>query len=174
MKIFGLILMTTGFIYSALLAVMNKEIVNWNYFIPAMAIAILGVILIRVSIKKQQQGESKVSLDINTIKESLNNIAHNIKSFNQNKKSINVYDIHGMIDEIFIDDIENFLKARESIIHKYDMQSYSDLMNHFAAGERYLNRTWSASADGYIDEAYTYIEKAKEQFLIAKEHFDKL
>ena len=37
-------------------------------------------------------------------------------------------------------------------------------MSRFAAGERYLNRVWSASADGYIDEVNTYIEKSREQF----------
>jgi hypothetical protein len=40
-------------------------------------------------------------------------------------------------------------------------------MSHFAAGERYLNRVWSASADGYIDEVNTYLDKAQEQFVEA-------
>ena len=38
-------------------------------------------------------------------------------------------------------------------------------MTRFAAGERYLNRVWSASADGYIDEVNEYLEKAKDQFV---------
>jgi len=38
------------------------------------------------------------------------------------------------------------------------------VMSMFAAGERYLNRVWSASADGYIDEVNTYLEKARGQF----------
>ena len=42
-------------------------------------------------------------------------------------------------------------------------------MNPFAAGERYLNRVWSASTDGYIDEAHTYVDKAREQFELALE-----
>ena len=75
---------------------------------------------------------------------------------------------------LFIDDINTFVEARKSIIHRFDMQSYADLMNHFAAAERYLNRSWSASADGYIDESYTYIAKAAEQFEVTKQHFDKL
>ena len=41
-------------------------------------------------------------------------------------------------------------------------------MSAFAAGERYLNRVWSASADGYVDEAREYIERAREQFVDAK------
>ena len=35
---------------------------------------------------------------------------------------------------------------------------------HFAAAERYLNRVWSASADGYIDEVNEYLQKAGDQF----------
>jgi hypothetical protein len=44
-------------------------------------------------------------------------------------------------------------------------------MSHFAAGERYLNRVWSASADGYVDEVNAYMVKAEEQF---SEAFDQL
>ncbi|MDZ7770818.1 MAG: hypothetical protein U5K38_18035 [Woeseiaceae bacterium] len=37
-------------------------------------------------------------------------------------------------------------------------------MSEFAAGERYINRVWSASADGYDGEAADYIAKAAHQF----------
>ena len=174
MRIIGFILLGLGFIWSALVAVVDKEMVNWNYFVPAMAVGIIGVIILRISIKKQQKGKGKVEADIAVIKESLKNISQNISSFNEAKGTINVYDIHTKVDELFIDDIEDFLKARESIIHNYSMESYADLMNHFAAGERYLNRAWSASADGYVDEVNASIEKACEQFLIANKQFDDL
>lgn len=38
------------------------------------------------------------------------------------------------------------------------------VMSEFAAGERYINRVWSSSADGYDHEAQTYIGRAAEQF----------
>lgn len=47
-------------------------------------------------------------------------------------------------------------------------------MNPFAAGERYLNRVWSTSTDGYIDEAHIYVTKAREQFESALEVFQGL
>ena len=37
-------------------------------------------------------------------------------------------------------------------------------MSSFAAAERYLNRCWSASADGYVDEVHAYLEHAAAQF----------
>ena len=36
-------------------------------------------------------------------------------------------------------------------------------MNHFAAGELYLD-LWSASVDGYVDECQAFIAYAREQF----------
>ena len=34
----------------------------------------------------------------------------------------------------------------------------------FAAGERYVNRVWSAAADDYDAEAWTYVGKALSRF----------
>jgi hypothetical protein len=47
-------------------------------------------------------------------------------------------------------------------------------MSNFAAGERYINRVWSASTDGYVDEVRMYLERAREQFREARRHFDEL
>jgi hypothetical protein len=35
-------------------------------------------------------------------------------------------------------------------------------MSAFLAGEHYLNRVWSASADGYVDQVNEYIGRALE------------
>jgi len=48
------------------------------------------------------------------------------------------------------------------------------VMSCFAAGERYLNRVWSASADGYIDEVNAYLVKAQEQFVDSLDKIKKL
>jgi len=42
------------------------------------------------------------------------------------------------------------------------------------AGERYINRVWSASTDGYVDEVRTYLKRATEQFSEALNLFAKL
>ena len=69
----------------------------------------------------------------------------------------------GRIDELFPADLNTFVEARKTIAHIYDLQAYADVMNSFAAGERYLNRIWSASVDGYIDEVRTYLGRCREQ-----------
>ena len=46
-------------------------------------------------------------------------------------------------------------------------------MSSFAAGERYINRVWSASADGYDEEAETYLGKAAQQFVDAQQQLQQ-
>ena len=77
------------------------------------------------------------------------------------------------IDELFLEDLNNFVEARESISHAYSVQAYADVMSHFAAGDRYLNRVWCASADGYVDEVNEYLEKSLEQFEDSKKKLEE-
>ena len=63
--------------------------------------------------------------------------------------------------------IEKFIDARKTMIHIYDLQFYANVMTEFCAGERYLNRCWSACVDGYQDEVHAYLTRVKEQFNLA-------
>jgi hypothetical protein len=60
------------------------------------------------------------------------------------------------------------------VAHRFGLQAYAEVMNPFAAGERYLNRVWSTSTDGYVDEAHRYIDMAREQFESALAEFRAL
>ncbi len=93
---------------------------------------------------------------------------------NARKTSINTYDIRHHLDRSLPEHLNAFAEARETIVHKYGLQNYARIMNHFAAGERYLNRVWSASADGYIDEVNTYLEMASAQFAAVRERLHSL
>ena len=88
------------------------------------------------------------------------------------KDEIPPYELRFEIDRRFRDDLERFADARHSLTHIYGLQTYADIMSAFAAGERYLNRVWSASADGYVDEAHAYITRALDQFIAAKRDLD--
>ena len=60
------------------------------------------------------------------------------------------------------------------MIHVFGIQNYADVMSNFAAGERYINRVWSASTDGYVDEVREYLERAHKQFTEGRRHFSEL
>jgi hypothetical protein len=167
MKLLGFLMVTVGFIAAALAAVVRTDTVNWLWYIPALAFGVAGVVMIRTHVARHTKAVHHVAANIETIETSLGRIAAKISTLDAEKHSIDTYEVRHRIDELFIDDLETFVEARQSIAHRYGLAAYGEIMTTFAAGERYLNRVWSASADGYIDEVNEYIEKAKDQFVEA-------
>lgn len=173
MKKIGFLMITIGFLAGALATMIETDLVEWKandsvrwgYFAISMAVGIAGVFVVRAGHKKVHTSETALNKNIASVETALANIVKNITELNLQKDSINTYDIRFKIDELFPNDLTNFVDARKSISHIFGLVAYGEVMNSFAAGERYLNRVWSASADGYIDEVNTYIEKSKEQFI---------
>ena len=60
------------------------------------------------------------------------------------------------------------------MIQVFGMQKYADVVSAFAAGERYINRVWSASTDGCEEEVHRYLERAANQFREALNLFSAL
>jgi CRISPR/Cas system-associated protein Csm6 len=99
----------------------------------------------------------------------LQNIVVNLE---QMQNAVEVTPIAALRDEIdakLREDLRRFADARESLIHLFGLQTYADIMSSFATGERYVNRVWSASADGYNAEARDYIARAADQFRNARQ-----
>lgn len=174
MKRIGYILIALSFLAGSYITVLHEYEINWALFIPALLIGALGVALARFGHQRKTQETDRVSSNIQNLNNSLGNIVTNIRDLDEQKESISVYDLHEKIDELFMDDINTFVDARESIGHAYSLQDYADVMSHFAAGERYLNRVWSTSVDGYIDEAHEFISRADQQFTEALERLQAL
>ena len=174
MKYIGFLMVTIGFIAAALATVVDVETIKWVWYIPALAFGIAGVVIIKVDDASQHKTEHHVAARIETVEGSLEKIVTNIKQLNSDKDSINTYDMRHRVDELLTEDMINFVQARQSIVGKYGLQAYADLMGYFASGERYINRVWSASADGYIDEVNMYLDKAQKQFIGALENFNRL
>ena len=174
MKIVGHTLIWIGFLVGAFLAVERPEGLAVAPFVMALVVGVGGVVMVRVGIHKETRHEEKLEADIATIRTSLDRVVADIEALDREKEAIGVYGLHKRIDETFLEDLNAFIAARESIAHSFGLQAYADVMSHFAAGERYLNRVWSASTDGYQDEAFNYIGRAHEQFDEALEMFRKV
>ncbi len=164
MKQAGYLMIIIGFIAGALLSVVDELEVQWGFFVCALIVGVIGVVLVQSAKRRYTKSEEKLTSNIQNIQASLSRIAENITQLNATKESVDTYDMRHRIDELFGDDLEIFVQARESISHLYGLQAYADVMSYFASGERYLNRIWSASADGYIDEVSIYLDKAQQQF----------
>lgn len=164
MRHVGLGLIVVATIGGSLTAVLDPARIELLYFLPCLALGVLGVVLVQVGIRREAQDESKLSANFEALDTSLGSIVKNVDALENGKHDLDVYALPARVDELFADDINTFVDARESIAHAYSVQDYADIMSHFAAGERYLNRVWSTAADGYIDEAHAYVEKSRDQF----------
>jgi hypothetical protein len=164
MKLIGFFMVAVGFIAAALATVVDENAVKWLWYVPALVVGAAGVAAIRINEARQSKTEHHVAARIETVEGFIERIAAAINKLNADKHSIDTYDMRHRIDELFMQELEMFVDARESIAHRYGLAAYGEVMSTFAAGERYLNRVWSASADGYIDEVNTYLDKAREQF----------
>ena len=174
MKLLGYALISIGFLGGAYTAVRQVEGVDVAAFIAWLAAAVLGVIVVRRAGHKEATDTVRLTSNIETIEGSLRRIVEEADRLNEEKEAINVYDLRHVIDQRFPEELTLFVDARESIAHSYGLQAYADVMSRFAAGERYLNRVWSASTDGYVDEASRYIQRSAEQFHEALDEFTEI
>jgi hypothetical protein len=165
MKKLGFLMITISFLVAALAAVLDKDTVLWDLFVRALAVGVAGVVIAYLARHRARTADEKIATNMQAIETALDAIVENITRLNEQKKSINTYDIRHRIDELFLEDLMKFVQARHSIAHVCSLSAYGDVMTCFAAGERYLNRVWSASADGYVDEVNAYLEKAQTQFV---------
>lgn len=65
------------------------------------------------------------------------------------------------IGNIQRDDVPAFVADRPALVSRMGLAGYAELMDHFAAMERQLNRAWSAAADGHLGEAMASLKNAQ-------------
>lgn len=172
MKNIGYLLLLASFLSAAFLASLDAREMNWTWFVPVMIAGFIGVIMLRRLEHAAASADHVLAAHREDLEVSLNNIIGTLESLNAKKEDIPPYDMRFEIDKLMRDDLRNFADARESLKHIYSLQAYADIMSHFAAGERYVNRVWSASADGYVDEVRVYLTRAYDMFVDAKRTLD--
>jgi len=154
--------MWLGFLAAAFITTRQLDVVNWGLYLPAAVVGIAGVVILRHTAGQAASHGETVRENLSTLEASLGRLVSNLEALNRDREQIFVYDVHGRIDGELAEDLVSFAEARESMIHGIGLQEYAQVMDHFARGERAVNRAWSASADGYIDEVWTYMGIAEE------------
>lgn len=168
MKNLGYALIAAGFLVGALVAVQTSEnTVDARLFVPAFVVAVVGVVLARVGARQEAQEVGALNLNFDTLGSSIERVLASFARLDADLEAGDPYALYETLDQHFRADLAAFAEARESVAHLFSLTDYAAVMNDFAAGERYLNRVWSASIDGYIDEVREYVGRAREQFLAA-------
>jgi len=169
----GYSLATVAFLAGAFVASLDAREIEWAYFLPCILLGAVGVYLIKKTTMAHARSDETLASNKVDVEDSLAKIIRNLTAMDEGKQTIPPWDLRFQIDRQFRDDLNRFVEARHSLTHMYSLQAYAEIMSAFAAGERYLNRVWSESADGYVDEALDYISRALEQFRDAQDKLDQ-
>ena len=172
MKGLGYFLLSAGFIVAAYATALDVEHVSWTLFGAAAIAAIAGVVTIKRHAKSIAQSAEVLESNRNELRESVDNVVKDLREIVSNG-GLHGAALRDRIDTKLRPDLTRFVDARESMVHLFGLQTYADIMSHFAAGERYINRVWSSSADGYDAEAASYLGKAAEQFADAQRQLNE-
>lgn len=172
MKNLGYFLLTGGFLAGAYSTSLDVDSVNWRLFILAAVAAVAGLVLLKRQASAHARSGTVLEVNRNELRESISNVVRDIEGLTHAEADEGAA-LRDEIDLKLRTDLRRFADARESMVHLFGLQTYADIMSSFAAGERYVNRVWSASADGYGAEADTYLKKALTQFIDASEQLMK-
>jgi hypothetical protein len=173
-KQISLALIMLSFLAGSFVSVLDPVEVEWTWLIPILMAGSVGLFLFRRASHSEASSGHRLSGDMTILDESLAQILANLEELCDGKQHLPVYEARFEIDRRFREDLNRFAHARETMIHVFGMQGYANVMSAFAAGERYINRVWSASTDGYLEEVHTYLEKARNQFVEANGLFRQL
>jgi hypothetical protein len=166
-RVLGHVLLWTGFLAGAFVSVRRAEVsadpwssISWPAYGLALSIAVCGVVLLRVT-KRGLDGKTVAgAAAIDQLFEILQRLSQTVEGWRTRYASLSVYDIHQLIDSEAADDLRQFADLREAMIAAYGLDHYARVMTEFALAERTINRAWSASADGYVDEVAQCLEHA--------------
>jgi len=167
----GYVLLSGGFIMAAYATALDVEAVPWPFFAIAAFAAIAGVFLIKRHARSLAQSDEVLETNRAELRDSIDNVVRDLREI-VSSGSLRGAVLRDRIDTKLRPDLTRFVDARESMVHLFGLQTYADIMSHFAAGERYINRVWSSSADGYDVEAARYLGKAEEQFADAQQQLN--
>ena len=167
MKKIGYFLLAAGFLGGAFATSLDVQEVNWTVFAIAAVAALVGLIIVKREASAAARSDTVLELNRGELRESIQNIVRDLRELNGGSLK-HGSQLREKIDLELRTDLRRFADARESMVHLFGLQTYADIMSSFAAGERYINRVWSASADGYDDEASAYLKKAAVQFAEAE------
>ena len=163
MKPMAYLLIVGGFLVASYATALDERNVDWLLFGIAAAAAVAGVVIAKRVDKSRARSGTVLETNRNELGESIGNVVRELGAIADGKPPRG-QELRTWIDDTLRPDLRRFAEARESMVHLFGMQAYADIMSCFASGERYVNRVWSASADGYDGEAADYLARAARQF----------
>ncbi|MDG2186484.1 MAG: hypothetical protein P8K79_12460 [Mariniblastus sp.] len=165
MNVLGQILLWGGFLSGSLATVLNLEkkiawsTIPWGWYIGSVIICIIGIVLLRIGKKSAAESSHESTASLAEIRASVVNLINHTEQLRGQMDEMAPSEMVAFIDDVLAPDFYTFAEGRNAITAEMGLQKFADVMTHFSAGERAINRAWSAAADGYVDEATTCVKR---------------
>lgn len=173
MKAAGYFLLVGGFLLGAYSTALDVRSTLWALFVPAAVLAVVGLLILKRATSGNARSVEVLTANKAELQSSIANVVARLRDIVERRDSLATDAVRTEIDRLLRDDLRRFAEARESMVHLFGIQNYADIMSQFAAGERNINRVWSASTDGYRDEAHRYLDRALGRFTDTKTQLDE-
>lgn len=168
MTVVGQLLLWGGFLGAAFVSVSQLEhpeypwqTVDWFYYAIFLLLGSGGVALLRWSKAASQRQAGQSQVDVKLVVEQLSICWTTLDQIlAQRLDDLTCEQVLEIIDNKMAPLMAQFADQRQVLLSRLGAASYAAVMTEFASGERYLNRAWSAAADGYVDEVAASIQHA--------------
>ncbi|MCA9718607.1 MAG: hypothetical protein H6713_22285 [Myxococcales bacterium] len=167
-------LLWVGVLLTSFVSVREAASIDWLLYGVTAAVGVAGVVLLRLTAGVGASEADKLRAGIDAMRASLTALRERLTGIEERRQTLDVYEIKDRIDEQLAPELASFADAREAMIPSFGMQGYADVMTRFAGAERMINRAWSASADGYVDEVWICLERASGLLDEARARFTEL
>ena len=164
----GRILLAVGFLAGAFLSVRDIDHVSWGSYVPCAVVMLAGLVILRLAASSGDV-QAKAKESVATLESCAEALVQKLARLRQALEEQGVFAIHGLIDAELVEEMATFADHREGMIRRFGLKTYADVMSAFALSERLVNRSWSASADGYVDEVRRCLELAEGEMVNARE-----
>lgn len=176
MRSLGHVLLWVGVIGGAFVAVRDPAAVPWLGYGAMAAVALVGVVLLRKTTAAATGAPEQVARRVDELRQALVRADEELRALHEALteagEQADPYEVRERLDARLAEPLAAFGDGREAMIPSYGLEVYGEVMSRFAAAERLVNRTWSASADGYIDEVRLCVGQAHELMAQARERFE--
>jgi hypothetical protein len=168
MRYLGHLLLWAGFLAGAFVSLSRLEqdgskwaTISWVWYAVFISVGIAGVVLLRFADRHSAADDAKTDAEYSVIQQSLAKVAEIVDRLCEEREHVPSHVVR-CIDDECAEPLADFADARQALVKRFGMAVFADVMTEFAAAERFVNRSWSAAADGYVDEVASSLQRAQQ------------
>lgn len=147
--------------------------VYWPGYFAAFAVGICGALLIRASAKSATSNEHHNQAGLEQLTNTLQALVVEVDRLTEALPTLAPEEAVPWIDTHCVPLCSDFADNREVMKTTFGLAGFAAVMSEFASGERFLNRVWSAAADGYMEEAWRSLQTSQRFFHAALDELQK-